>query len=262
MHDGTLFVLHNAGLFSCFTTTIWGLVEATYHGHVVQHIDSSLGIQAFTNCPNQSIWSILFRPPPQSVKSKLNPLPIKLAQFDQHGNYAHIVEKHLGVDWLRWYFSAYMIPSQWVGDRSRFFVDKYLIRPDVTATVYIRGTDKHTEVAPTDLSTYFVIVDNLFAGAEIQKVIIQTDQRQYRDAFVERYGLRCEYLRELPVTEGSVVLHDTVNIIDDRQSFAVDLYAMCLALSKAKFVITCTSNVGFFLAAHALLRGSRVVQLP
>ncbi|MCP9927909.1 hypothetical protein [Cyanobium sp. CH-040] len=260
--DGTLFVLHNAGLFSCFMTTMWGVIEATYHGHAVQQIDSRLGIQAFTNSSNQSIWNILFNAPPKSAKSKLDPLPININPFYHHGTYVDIVQRHLGIDWMRWYFTTYMSPSERVLERSRFFADKYSIRHGDSAAVLIRGTDKHTEVTPVGLSAYFAIVDHLFAAGDIQKIIIQTDQRQYRDAFIAQYGVRCEYLSELPVTKGSIVMHDTVGIISDRESFAVDLYAMCLALSESKVVITCTSNVGFFLSAHALIRGSRVIQLP
>lgn len=115
-----------------------------------------------------------------------------------------------------------------------------------TIAVHIRGTDQWTEVAPAPIGVFFSRVDAWLEATPGSQVLIQTDQAQTRAKFVERHGSRCTFIRELPVTSGTVVMHDSEDLVLKKSEFAVLLCAMWEALSEAKALVTRTSGCELF----------------
>jgi hypothetical protein len=257
----TLFPTHNSGLFSCLTTTIWTLSEAMHSGICCTRINNKFGMHEFKRNWNRDEWSYLFRQPGKTEAEELSLSPQRAhGYFDQHGDYTRIVTQERSVAWFGKLLSTYFHPSDEVRDRARFFIEKYAISPDHTIAVCYRGTDKHTEITPTPLSQYFDYVDQEIAKTQNSRVLIQTDQLQVRDLFLARYKQNCSFINELPATSGNTVLHYT-NLRGDPRDFAINLYAMTLALANTKQLITHTGNVGFFLSLHRILQSKNLIQL-
>ena len=254
-HDG-------AGIFSCLTTAMWTVLQAVEEGKICHEINNSFSMSAFKNEQGTCTWEQLFKKKSKSeIESIMSVTPISTEVFDHHSDYGTIFKNKLGPTWVKAYLNAYMSPSEAVSEKASFFTKEYKIAELNTIAVCYRGTDKFKEVPPTPLSKYFDTIEELIEKEENWQVLIQTDQKQVCEIFLERYREKCIYIKELPVTTGRIVIHNDQKACGNREIFAENLCAMCLALSKSKYLITHTGNVGLFLALNSLLAGNKVIQL-
>jgi hypothetical protein len=261
-NDGTFWMVHDYGLFACFTTIMWSAVELRQKGERCYRINNTLGMNGFKQAPWQSTYHRLFEEvPKKDIDLFFTVNPLRFGQFDQHSDFHAVANGALGLQWLRQFFQTFMSPTEEVRRIAHHFEAKYRITHTPTIAVCYRGTDKHTEVTPTPIHRYFEEVDALLKKNPGSEVLIQTDQKQVRDLFLRRYGKLCKYIEELPVTSGRRVMHQNPSLVGDRELFAKNLYAMCLAVSKAKVIVTHTGNVGLFLSLHALINKNEVIQL-
>lgn len=257
----TLFPTHQYGFFSCLATTMWTVLYMQSQGILPDDIVNQYSMDLFKEVRGSNTWHELFCKPSQEQISLFNNIESILSTpFDHRTQYQEVYENHLGEDWVSQYLRTYMTPSDEVMTTAKLFVREQSISSD-TIAVYYRGTDKHTEVEPTPLSVYFRELDELIVALPRSRIIIQTDQLQVRDAFLDRYGERCGYITQLPVTAGSQAIHNIPQTSRARGESTKKLYAMCIALSKSRLLLTCTSNVGFFIALHMFVQGKKVIQL-
>jgi hypothetical protein len=266
IREGTLWLRHGGedpvGLFSCLTVVMQTILTLHERGDLCIRVDNSLGMKSFKEVTYMNTWPEMFNEPSRESIDRLAKLnPFHTSEFDHHSDYKKIVESHLGLDWTRAYIEAYMQPSKLILDTAEAFDLNCQISKAPTLCVYYRGTDKYKEVPTVSLSKYYNIVDRLLEITPNAEVLIQTDQAQVREAFVSRYGGRCKFIPELPVTRGSKAIHNTRSLQGERQRFAVNLYAMCLAMSRGRVLITNSGNVGWFLALYTLLEGNEVIQI-
>ena len=259
---GTLWATHDAGFFSCLTTIMWSMMDLARLGHACYAIDNSFGMHSFKEVPFSSTYETLFtKRPPGELDAILDCAPNQLSHFDHHSNFEFIIEQHLGLNWSRKFVEAYMQPSAEVKSIADELDRKYRISSTPTVLVCYRGTDKHTEITPTPVDQYYQQLDAVLGSIPSAEVLIQTDQAQIRDGFLQRYGPVCKFIQELPVTRGNTVLHLDRRLAGNRERFAKNLYAMCLMAERCHTLITHTGNVGFFLALQAILARRRVIQL-
>jgi hypothetical protein len=258
--DGTIYARHNYGLFSNVSTVLWSVAEAMRRGFPVLRVDNSRGMHHWKNEEGSDTWHTLYEQPWRGdVEVLMRHAGPKQWHFSCHGDY-HGTVQSVGAVWLHMLLNTYLRPSALVRRRARYFEEAYGIGRNTVVVCY-RGTDKHVEEPPVPLAKYTGVVDRLMQlHAEPLRVLIQTDQAQVRSAIKRRYGDACAYIEELPATRGGTVLH-RLPTIHDREQFAVDLVAMVTACQKARFVITHTGNVGFFLAVPRILAGLSVVQM-
>ena len=259
--NGTLWMTHEAGFFSCLTTFMWTIIDLSRSGDLCHVVNNSLSMNYFKEVYGRWTWYELFEKREKAeIDHILSLPPIKQDYFDHHSDFHEIVGKHLGHSWTKAFLDAYMTPCSDLVEMANIFDEKYRISSAPTIAVCYRGTDKWAEVAPTPISDYFNAVNKqltIYPGAE---VLIQTDQAQVRDQFMMEYGSHCKFIEELPVTRGKRVLHSDRHLCGDRDLFAMRLYAMCLAISRSQTLVTHTGNVGFFLAMHTLINGKEVIQ--
>ena len=83
-------------------------------------------------------------------------------------------------------------------------MQKYDITNLRTLAVIVRGTD--AEIRENTLDDYLKS-SRIVRENSIEQIIIQTDQRQVRNIFMERFDCQCRFMDELPDTEGSVCMH-------------------------------------------------------
>lgn len=258
-----LWTNHDYGFFSCLNTTLWTLTDMIEAGEFCNVIDNTYSMQSFKTQPNTQTWPELFQTPTLEMAAKTKESrPISFGHFDHHSNnYEKLIQSTIGIQYLDQVFKTYFSPSDKVMERARELENKYKISALPTITVCYRGTDKYTEIMPTPVEEYFHRVEHQMKILKGSRVLIQTDQAQVREQFLNKYQERCFYIDELPVSHGSKAIHNEPDIYPDRSEFAINLLAMCLAISKSKVLITHTGNTGFFLAMHAALNGTPIVQL-
>jgi hypothetical protein len=101
-------------------------------------------------------------------------------------------------------------------------------------------------VEPVVLSDIYSLVDKICEQQPYPKILIQTDQRQVRDHVHRRYGQRCLFITDMPVTTGNIGLHHLSNQAKSREYSEQQLVAMTESISYCPVLVTMTSNVGFF----------------
>lgn len=258
-----LWTSHDCGFFSCLTTTLWTLTDMVEAGYFCNVIDNTYSMQSFKTQPNTQTWPELFQTPTLEMVAKARELrPLSYGHFDHHSNnYDKLIRSTIGIQYLEQLLKIYFSPSHTVLERAQNLENKYKISALPTITVCYRGTDKHTEIAPTPIEAYFQRVERQMKIHKGSRILIQTDQAQVREQFLNKYQEKCFFIDELPVSYGTKAIHNEPSMCPNRSEFAQNLVAMYLAISKSKVLITHTGNTGFFLALHAALNGTPIVQL-
>lgn len=247
---GTLYIFHDTGLFSCLSVTLWCLCDLFRKGHATLRIDFSATLSAYKDEPNTDVYPELFV---QEVSAEnLNELlmypPNRFQHFDHHGNYSEI-DFEIISKLIATYFN--FNPS--IRERARAFEARFLRKGQRYVGLCVRGTDKSTEISPTDSAFYVEVLDSMLQTGKVDRILIQTDQAQFFDLFAGYFRGICDSIDVLPRTGGKVVVHRTDAIHGRRVKFALNMMAAVLLLSEMPYIITHTGNVGAWIL---LLRGS------
>jgi len=264
----TLYLLHNHGLFSCLTTVLLTLLSIQLDGRVLPgRISALFGMDFFKSKTDMDCFARWFLPPSEESlltfaarrpAGDLQPAP---EHFDYHGDYQRLYEETLGAAWVEDCLDAYFKPTAELSRRIEYLLNEYELLKKPTLVVCYRGTDKHIELKQDPVEVYIAKARELLGGMKSAQLLIQTDQWQVRQRFCDEFGAACRFIRELPVTRGSTVMHKSFSDRNDIDSWAETLVAMVMACSQASCLLTHTGNVGLFLALMAKRHGRRVVQL-
>lgn len=239
---------HDAGFFSNCSTLLQSVIDLHRSGILVDGIDCSGVFRAFRDTPQDAdLYAELFRPDLEAPLPDA-PVPRFRAAGDHHGHY-----RDLDLMGLAPYLRRHFTPAPSVLALREALTDRYRLAPGNLIGLCWRGTDKHKEVAPTDIAEYLALADRILARDPSLRVLVQTDQAQVRDAVAAHFGERCVFFREMPVTEGHVVLHQ-LNLTREhglaKRDFAARLLASIGILAGCRHLITHTGNVGLWLALY------------
>lgn len=246
--SGVLYAGWNSGFFSNCTTLLWELAQLCESGVVPVRVAFVNGFEFYrdSNSLGIDIYNQLFQADQSVNLGGAASWPF----LNHHGVYSAepIFLYHLLA--RRWF-----TPSVKVEKISKALVKKYTIDPSNTVAVLYRGTDKGLEVQLATSEEYARLAADAISGLPDGRVLIQTDQRQVRDFFCSKFGSRCVFFNEMPVTSGATVIH---NLADEalgmsRLEFAQHLLAVLLIVSKCRFVINHTGNMALW---ACLFRGN------
>ena len=139
-------------------------------------------------------------------------------------------------------------------DKVDVLKSKYSLDPDKTISVLYRGTDKSTELVLAHPQDYLIVTQRLLEKNPDFKVLLQTDQTQVIQMFVEALGDKVVFFEETPSTTSNSVIWNLmeksgVDSIEWSQWF--DAALRCV--SDCRYMINHTGNVAFF---ANLYRGS------
>jgi hypothetical protein len=134
-------------------------------------------------------------------------------------------------------------------------IAKYKFDPAKIIAVVYRGTDKYQEVKLASPQLYLNKAKALLQENPDFKVLIQTDQKQVRDLFLDRLGNQCLSFEEMSVTEGKVGLHllDEDCLCLNKFEFGKTILAVTHLIAKCKFIVNHTGNMALWIC---LFRGS------
>ncbi|MBW4034799.1 MAG: discoidin domain-containing protein [Proteobacteria bacterium] len=226
-----------------FTLTLSTIMWCLGYGITVTKVDYSQCLAQFKDVPGIDLYPILFQTPMINIES---------AEFKQVLFNQHVVYVNTDLSELRRYATIYFDPSEKVREFENQLINKYsLVMEDSIALIY-RGTDKNTEVTPATIDRYISVA---LAARKIDqnlKVIIQTDQEQVLHLVLDAIP-DAIFFRELPVTTGSVVIHQ-LSLREEykisKTDFSIRMLGVTHLLSQAKYIVSHTGNIGLWLAIY------------
>ncbi|MBR0656642.1 discoidin domain-containing protein [Plastoroseomonas arctica] len=235
----------NQGFFSNCSVALQMAMSAAARGFTISEIDFSASMWGFREKSNGQ--------PHLFVADTAISLPVPATgqrlfnAWDVHNHY-----RDFRFDTLTPFIHRLFRPHPEVAEIEQSLVAHYAVDQSNTIVILYRGTDKRTEISPTDIAEYLALADRLLATRPGHRVCIQTDQKQIQDQVKAHFGERCFAFDSLPVTEGSVVIHrtDVSRHGLDRTTFGQTLLAAIHLLAAADIVITHTGNVGAWISLY------------
>ncbi len=246
--DYDFHLTYNSGFFSMCSIAF--RVISKYYPDV-RKVVAKHSFYDFKDSPFLDIWPLLFSPPSANsnvaLGGELGTKYFHHSKYDQM-NFSESTKV------IQMYFEL----SNTCKAKANFFLKKYEIDFNKIITVCYRGTDKHIEISPTSINSYISHIDAFLSRDPTLRIFIQTDQKQVRDAFIERYPNNSFFIEEMPVTTSDVVMHKLIK--ENKELFAINLLAVTWIMSKSRFLITHTGNVAYW---SILFRGNceGVIQL-
>jgi hypothetical protein len=197
--------------------------------------------QAVYFAPN--LYDVFFAAHPEIATSECGALP----PIHHHGRYAW-----LGLE--RWtpFIRRWFLPSPPVLELHRSLAAKYHFTGRGTIGFFYRGTDKFTEVTVSPVDHYMETARVLAARHPRHRILIQTDQAQMQDRFMEEFGDRCFFVEEIPVTRGTNGLHllPAEELGMDRIHFGMLGMVVTRLLSECDVLVNCTGNMSLWAALY------------
>ena len=242
---GTFHLLHDAGLFSCLTASLWSISDLLRTGFAPQAVSFRGSCNAFKDRPDSDPFLDFFAPA-VSAASTVTTTPKlhldRLGRFDFHGDYRRIDHEV-----LQPLVHRFFKPTSQVEARAAEFRQRWLQPSASYVAVWIRGTDKSAEVTPLDSSIYIEAAQRMLDDGRADRVLIQTDQAQIYKLFKGYFGNVCDAIEDLSRTEGRTGIHQTNDMAGRRLGFGVDLLAAVQLIAELPLVVTHTGNIGSWL---------------
>ena len=251
----TLKPRHDAGFFSVMSVILAEILHYRRAGLETTSIDDRDIFKKFKDGVGDSVLELVVdrhRWASNDDLDLLRPIPA----FGARGRYSpnSMAYKSLDHAAITYFVDRYFTPSASVRALQAHWASKYDVEIGSAVVVCYRGTDKVTEVKPASFEDYADQIGRM-AGASAVDIIVQTDQKQFLEFIGDRFPGRVKFIDDIPMTTGTTVIHN-LDLTDEfgltRRDFGLRLFAMAAWLSQARWLLTSSGNVGFWLA---LLRG-------
>ena len=241
--------LWNVGFYSNVYQTFSSLLILSKHGIVPDKISFEHGFHHFKFEQNQDVYPCYYK-----IDNDYNNLPLYEDTYIPDVNITkYDTGKYNFINFTK-ILNKFFVPSDDILQIQNLLIQKYNIDFDNTISVLYRGTDKYTEMSLASPEKYMEIVKDLLEKNPSMKVLLQTDQTQVVEYFMSTLGDKCFFFGENLTTTSNISLHyiaknNNMDIIKISQT----LDASIRCISKCKYVITSSGNVGMFVS---LYRGS------
>ena len=241
-----LYCLWNCGFYSNEFQVFNSLLTLLSHGIIPERIDYSLGFRHFKKDPEQDIYPDFHEINPMVDVELYAGVELPDSNkfepnlYDFHV-YNQITDRFFG-------------PSKNVLDKVDLLKTKYALDPDKMISVLYRGTDKSTELVLAHPQDYLIVTQRLLQKNPDFKVLLQTDQTQVIQMFVEALGDKVVFFEETPSTTSNSVIW---NLMEKNGADSIEwsqwFDAALRCVSDCRYMINHTGNVAFF---ANLYRGS------
>lgn len=236
LDDGVLAVDHQHGFFSVCTVTLCELARAD---GPVRSIDTSRTLGLYRETPDGCRWERFFAPPRLPVPdgdpaADLGGLPWSVND--------RVRRRDLTT--ARPFVAAWFRPSDAVRTRAAELAERHDVEPSRTVGVWVRATDKARELRLPDIDRYARAVRRALARRDVDRVLVQSDQAQVRDALMDRFGVAAVCFDELPVTTTAEGLH--FQALPGRETHVFDLLASVVLLSTCRNLVLHRGNGAYW----------------
>jgi hypothetical protein len=250
---------HNAGFFSCFTVTLYELINYfNKNESLPTTLDRSKIFNMYKYDNNDITFDFFkhYNDIHSNIKYKniTNSQSIFGFQFYNYKNvnYIDIVP----------FIQKYFTPSDKIINIENNLLSKYNIDLDNCIAIYYRGTDKYTETVLDSYNSYYnkliqIISDNKSINNNFQ-IIIQTDSAPFLDYMknkLQSYDIII--IEENSVSYTNVGIHNEKNNIDNYKDMLI-LLSIMLIMSKCKYLICSSNNVSIVMMFYRYLYKNNV----
>jgi hypothetical protein len=126
-----------------------------------------------------------------------------------------------------------------------------------TLGIHIRGTDKSSELPKIDINDVFKKIDYMIESYNISNIFISTDDMEYLNPLICRYGSRICYNNVIR-SNNSQPIHFDYNI---RKQLNLEVLSDTYILSKCKYFIYCFSNVSLLALTMGISNFKKIICL-
>ncbi len=236
---------HNSGLFSNCSTALDDVLALRRAGGRVRRIDYSLGMGLYKDRPGKDVYERFFR----RDETVAAPDALTFNSLQVHAVYRDLPLAGLHKAALR-----YFRPSDEAAQLARVWADEIGLDPANTLALYYRGTDKDKEIALAPIEAYIEAARRIDAASGGRRtILIQTDERQARDAVVAAFGDRARYFAAMPVTRRGKGIHKqwlSRTLAGGGEASALQMLAAVALLAQCAEIVLTTSNVGAWIAFY------------
>jgi hypothetical protein len=224
------------GFFSNLTTTLQDIAN---HFQDIDRVDNSYSFSRYKDVQGLNTWRDYFAAPDKNIDPA-----ILDDNFYGKDTYQHAPYRSLDFFVGKNVINSFFVPSAKVLERYSEIQEKNGIDFQNTVFVYFRGTDKRTELDGADVQEYLDQLNPILETNPNLKVILQTDDLQFGQAFQSQFQGSLAVLNELPLIAGIDGFHNVVS--ENKFNSSIDFFAIILLMSQCKHLLLNTSNVSFW----------------
>lgn len=129
------------------------------------------------------------------------------------------------------------------------FETKYNVDYANTLGVVFRGTDKHVECVLSSADEWIKQTREILRLNSSLRVLIQTDQEQYRDRFCEEFGDNCFFFEEVKATTTNTVIHYLTKK-EEKLPQTKNMHTAVMMLARCKYLLNHAGNTGYAIATY------------
>jgi hypothetical protein len=240
IHNNSLIVTHNAGLFSCCSVKLSEIINFfnTYK-QLPSNIINDFLFDAYKPHSAYNINNDLYENASKIVIEYKN-------NIDFHHDHQFIPYNTLDFNQLIPFIEKYFTASKKVKDYTNKLELRYSIDYLNTAAVYYRGNDKCQETGIASYDVFFDKCKKIYEENNDIRFLVQTDELEFKDEFCKRFS-NSFFINEIPMISKNknMVIHKLV-LPDHRPEFAIRILSMTQVIAKCKHLITHTGNCGLW----------------
>lgn len=129
------------------------------------------------------------------------------------------------------------------------FEVKYNIDYNNTLGVVFRGTDKHRECVLGTVDAWINQTKEILKLNSSLRILIQTDQEQYRDRFCKEFGDTCFFFEEVKTTTTDTVMH-YITKKEEKLPQTKNIHTAVMILARCKYLLNHAGNTGYAIATY------------
>jgi hypothetical protein len=220
---------HESGFYSCINTVRASLYELITNKIFPNSITLSKTLNWYKDNTSQDYYSILYKTDLKDLdkikgfnQCRFCPTAIKFNDIDFKNT--KIIE------------SAYFSPSKRVENNTARLIKKYNIDNEKTLSILHRGNDKWKEARLIDIHSWIQEIEKNYDGG---RILIQTDEKTFKDGFLEHFKDKCFFFEEMIFNDSYVVPEN------NKETWAVNFESIMRIISESKKIITHSGNCGF-----------------
>jgi len=226
--------IHDSGFFSCINCVRVSLYKLISRGIIPERVSFANTLYSYKSNPDQDLYPLLYK----TDFSQLNFLNTK---FD-YELFCTSAYNHKDIDFKNFnpIEKVYFNPSNLVEEKTNQLIQKYNIDFNNTIAVFHRGNDKWRETSILNTNTWIDIIKQIHKPGE--KILIQTDERKTRDAFISYFKDDCFFFEEMLFEDTP---YTNVKPIQQKEKWAIEFDSVVRLLSKCKKLLNHTGNCAF-----------------
>lgn len=255
IYENKLECLWNSGFYSNVHQTFSAILTLLSHGITPEKISFEHGFKTYKLNTTQDIYPFFYNP---NFNQDL-PVWKNLYRVSANETSNNVIQTFPFFEYTQ-IINRYFSPSDKIVNIIGYLKNKYCINFEKTISIFYRGTDKFTEISIASPKEYAQVAKNILDKNPDFRVLIQTDQKQALEYFLNEFGNKAFYFEEIPTTsktgEDTIQMQDVSNrwmnyfndesLIIDPIALSQNLDAAIRIISQTKYPILHTGNGALF----------------